>query len=81
MAQIPKRTSVLSRTVGKRPGAGAGGGGGGGAGNDGAALLLSVTPSVKTSKRCTLRVPSSSIYRKLRVYKYINRLSSTAASL
>lgn len=42
MAQNLKRTSVLSRTVGKRPGAG--GGGGGGAGNDGAALL-SVTPS------------------------------------
>lgn len=38
--------SVLSRTVGKRPGAG--GGGGGGAGNDGAALLLSVTPSPET---------------------------------
>lgn len=34
--------SVLSRTVGKGPGAG--GGGGGGAGNDGAELLLSVTP-------------------------------------
>lgn len=41
--------SVLSRTVGKRPGAGAGGGGGGGAGNDGAALLLSVTPSETVS--------------------------------
>lgn len=52
MAQNLKRTSVLSRTVGKRPGPG--GGGGGGAGNDGAALLLSVTPSpVKTSKSCT----------------------------
>jgi len=43
MVQNLKRTSVLSRTVGKRPGAG--GGGGGGAGNDGGALLLSVTPS------------------------------------
>lgn len=33
---------MLSRTVGKGPGAG--GGGGGGAGNDGGELLLSVTP-------------------------------------
>ena len=61
MAQNQKRTSVLSRTVGKRPGAG--GGGGGGAGNDGAVLLLSITPSpAKTSKPSSLRVDNSIIY-------------------
>jgi hypothetical protein len=49
-----RRTSVLSRTVGKSPGAG--GGGGGGAGNDGAELLLSVTPfPVKTNTLCSAR--------------------------
>jgi hypothetical protein len=62
-----KHTSVLSRTVGKRQGAG--GGGGGGAANDGAALLLSVTPSpVKTSKPSSLRVESSIIYWKVQVF-------------
>lgn len=44
---------MLSRTVGRSPGAG--GGGGGGAGNDGAELLLSVTPfPVKTNVFCIL---------------------------
>jgi len=68
MAQNLKRTSVLSRTVGKKPGAG--GGGGGGAGNDGGALLLSVTPSpVKTSKPSSLRVESGIIYSKLHMFR------------
>jgi len=67
MAQNLKRTSVLSRTVGKRQGAG--GGGGGGAGNDGCALSLSVNPSpVKTSKPSSFRVESGIIYWKLQVF-------------
>jgi hypothetical protein len=52
---------VLSRTVGKGPVAG--GGGGGGAGNDGAVLLLSVTPfPVKTNKSCTSALSNVFIY-------------------